>query len=69
MASTSTSPNNVAVKFRGRKEREMKKPVVAAPKQVKPAKPSTAMRKRARGAMKRGLISESAMKKHMGEAY
>src|SRR3974390_2122707 len=111
MASTTTSPNNAMVKYRGRSEREMPpypKPksqaqnaamhaaaegrsTIGIPKKVgaefvkgahgkklkglpehKPAKPARArqrQRMRARKMAKRGLISEKAMKTHMGEGY
>jgi len=105
MASTSTSPNNATVKFRGNTEREMPpfpKPVsktqnaamhaaaagkstIGIPKKVgaefaKGAagktlkglpehKPSRRARKHARKMAKRGMISEKAMKDHMGGDY
>lgn len=77
LASTTTSPNNRAVKFRGQGAREMastEKPIgglTTLPKAAKLPGPKHAARtrKRARSAAKRGLISDAAMKKHMGEAY
>jgi hypothetical protein len=79
MASTTTSPNNAAVKFRGRKEREMARKdgltgvSTVMPKPAKPAaKPARARqraRMTARKMARRGLISETAMKKHMGEGF
>jgi len=72
MASTSTQSNNARVKFRGHKECEMartEKPMVGealphpSPLRKLPGKKyGKRMRKRARSAAKRGLISEKAMK-------
>lgn len=77
MASTTTQPHNAAVKFRGQREREMAKtenPMAddSMPKPPTfPKKPGPKygkrVRKRARIAAKRGLISPKAMAKHMGE--
>lgn len=79
MSSTTTSPNNRAVKFRGEGEREMAStmkpmtgatlPKIGGAKRAPGPKYGKRMRKRARSAAKRGLISESAMKKHVGEGY
>jgi hypothetical protein len=81
MSSTTTHPNNARIKFRGRKEREMAKTTMPAhvdpkmppgsmktPKAAKMQGPKYGkrVRKRARSAFKRGLISEKAMAKHMG---
>lgn len=73
MAESATHPNNVAVKFRGKGEREMPKPpgMDVSTTKVSPTKgkklPRRA-RKVAKAAARRGLISEKAMAKHMGEA-
>ena len=52
MAQTTTAPNNAAVKFRGKPEREMK---------TKPPR----IGKRAKSAIKRGLISPKAAQRHL----
>jgi hypothetical protein len=81
--STTTSPNNARVKFRGHKEREMARTTMpgqvdpkmpkgsmSTPKAAKMAKPSRKRqraRMTARKAARRGLISDKAMAKHFGE--
>lgn len=77
MAQSTVSPNNKAVTFRGRTEREMPKPpnmdVTPKPAVKHPAgiknRAAISKRKFAKRAMKRGMISESAAKKHLGESY
>lgn len=56
MAETPVAPNNKAVAFRGKPAREI---AGAAKKSV--------TRKRAKKAIQRGMISEKAAKKHLGE--
>jgi hypothetical protein len=53
---TKTQPNNAKVAF-------------GIKKAAKPARMRQRARMTARKAAKRGLISEKAMKKHMGEVY
>ena len=83
MSTTTTSPNNARVKFRGHKEREMarttmpgqvdpkmpkgsmKTPKTVVKAAAKPARVRQRARMTARKAAKRGLISETAMKKHL----
>jgi hypothetical protein len=75
MASTTTQPNNAAVKFRGKTEREMAldpKPAIGEelPKLAKPSgvkRLPKGMRKKGRQLAKRGMISPKAMKTHFGE--
>jgi hypothetical protein len=76
VAQSTIQPNNRAVKFRGQGAREMASPNKlltsgeTVPKAAKIAKPSRVRqraRMRAKKAAKRGLISESAMKKHLGD--
>lgn len=55
MADTTTAPNNKPVAFKGKPEREL---AGAAKKSV--------TRRVAKGAMKRGMISEKAAKRHLG---
>lgn len=57
MAETTVSPNNKPVAFRGKPERELSG-----------AAKKSSTRKIAKRAMKRGMISEKAAKKHLGEA-
>lgn len=56
MADTTTQPNNKAVAFKGKPHREY----------VRKGEMST--KRAARRALKRGLISEKAAKKHLGDA-
>lgn len=73
MATSSPSPNNVTVKFRGKGEREMPKPpnmdvsTVAGPKGGKPKFPR-GLKKKAKRLQGQGRISDKAMKKITGEA-
>jgi hypothetical protein len=59
MADTTSAPNNKPVTFRGKPEREASTP--ARPKISK------ATKKRAKGAINRGLVSEKAAKRHLGD--
>lgn len=63
MAETPIAPNNKAVTFRGKPEREPAGVTDSAP--MKPKKPSKQLRKSAKGAMKRGMISQKAAKRHL----
>lgn len=56
MADTAVAPNNKAVAFKGKVDREL---AGAAKKSV--------TRKVAKKAIKRGLISEKAAKRHLGD--
>lgn len=56
MADTTTAPNNKPVAFRGKPQREL---AGAAKKSV--------TRKTAKRAIKRGMISEKAAKRHLGD--
>lgn len=60
MAETPVAPNNKPVAFGTKPEREPST-VAAKPKKSK------ALRKRASGAIKRGMISEKAAKRHLGD--
>jgi len=62
MADTTAAPNNKAVSYRGKPEREPAGVTNAAP-----MKPPKAKRKSAKRAIKRGMISEKAAKRHLGE--
>ena len=59
MAQTTTAPNNAAVKYRGKPEREMK---------TKPPRIGKRAKSAIRSAIKRGLISPKAASRHLGEA-
>jgi hypothetical protein len=76
MAETTPAANNKSISFGSKMEREMgwnNKGITRASSGEKPAgisnlkisKPS--LRKRAKSAMKRGMISEKAAKKHLSE--
>ena len=65
MANTPIAPNNKAVTFRGKPEREPAGVTDTAPMKAK--KPSKGLRKSAKGAIKRGMISEKAAKRHLGD--
>lgn len=56
MAATTTAPNNKSVAYKGKPMRE---PSGAAKKSV--------TKKRAKSAINRGLISEKAAKRHLGD--
>ena len=56
MAQTTTAPNNKTVVYKGKSKRE---PSGAAKKSV--------TRKKAKPAINRGLISEKAAKRHLGD--
>jgi hypothetical protein len=62
MAETTAAPNNKPVNFGGKTEGE----AVAKPKVIKP-KMAKATRKKASRAIKRGMISEKAAKRHLGD--
>ena len=78
MAETPAASNNKSVTFRGKPEREM----TTASKRdnaegqlvegglneapTKPTRMGKTMRKKAKGAIKRGMISEKAANKHLG---
>lgn len=61
MADTTTAPANKAVNFGGGRSegKTMREPSGAAKK--------SATRKRAKSAIKRGLVSEKAAKRHLGD--
>lgn len=61
MAETPVAPNNKSVAFRGTPEREPTADALA------PKKLSPRGRKTAKRAIKRGMISEKAAKRHLGE--
>ena len=63
MADTTLAPNNKAIAFGDEPEREPAGVANAAP--IK--KPSKHVRKTAKRAIKRGMISEKAAKKHLGD--
>lgn len=63
MAETTAAPNNKPVAFGAKPEREPPGVENAAP--IK--KPSKHGRKTAKRAIKRGMISEKAAKKHLGD--
>jgi hypothetical protein len=72
MAETAVFPNNKSVEFRGKPEREMPRPpnmdVSAKPGKKNPAginKGNETKRKHVKRAMKRGMVSEKAAKKHL----
>lgn len=78
MAETSTAANNKSITYRGKTEREMStnhkdgdgKPNEDASFMAKgkgAKKPGKSMRKKAKRAMGRGMISEKAAKKHLSE--
>jgi hypothetical protein len=80
MADTPVATNNKSISFGRKVEREMSaeeldkrrnaegEPVNGEPAAVrKPKKMSRNMRKSAKRAIKRGMISEKAAKKHLGE--
>lgn len=56
MAETITAPNNKTVAFRGKPERE-----------IAGAAKKSFTRKAAKKAIKRGMISEKAAKRHLGD--
>ena len=62
MADTTTAPNNKATAFRGKPDREPAGVTNTAPMKVKKA-----TRKKASRAIKRGMISEKAAKRHLGD--
>ncbi len=77
MADTSPAANNRPVAYRGKPEREMsavstpKSPAIHAAEEVRPPavkKLSKAVRKNANRAIKRGMISPKAAKRHLGGA-
>jgi hypothetical protein len=61
MADTPTAPNNKAVKFGAKAEAEPAGVANAAPMKM-----GKGTRKHAKRAIKRGMISEKAAKKHLG---
>ena len=63
MAGTAPAANNKPVAFKGDVEREPAGVTDAAPMKL----PSKAKRKRAKSAIKRGLVSEKAAKRHLGD--
>lgn len=70
MAESTTAPNNKPVTFGAKVVREPAGVTDAAP--MKPRAPSGAakkavVRKKAKGAIKRGMISEKAAKRHLGD--
>lgn len=65
MAETTTAPNNKPVSFGAKPEREMS--TVAKPRNPAVKKLSPRGRKKAKSAIKRGMISEKAAKKHLGD--
>jgi hypothetical protein len=65
MAETPVAPNNKAVAFKAKPEREPAGVANAAP--IKSLSPRG--RKKAKRAIKRGMISEKAAKKHFGDGY
>lgn len=64
MAETTAAPNNKPVSFGAKTEREPAGVTNAAPMKKKPSKQ---FRKSAKGAIKRGMISEKAAKRHLGD--
>lgn len=62
MADTTPAANNKPVAFGAKPEREPAGVTNAAPMK----KPSKKFRKMAKGAIKRGMISEKAAKRHLG---
>jgi hypothetical protein len=62
MADSTAAPNNKAVAFRGKPEREP-----AGVSNAAPMKPPKSKRKQAKRAIKRGMISEKAAKRHLGD--
>lgn len=62
MADTPAAPNNKAVTFRGKPEREAVTAPHAGAKKLTPR-----VRKNAKRAIKRGMISEKAAKRHLGD--
>lgn len=64
MAETTSSYNNKGITFSGKTEREPAGITNAAPMKKKPSKQ---FRKTAKGAIKRGMISEKAAKRHLGD--
>jgi hypothetical protein len=69
MAETPVAPNNKAVAFSGKKEREPAGLTNTAPMKMAstPKKLSPRGRKKVKSAIKRGMISEKAAKRHFGE--
>jgi hypothetical protein len=65
MADSKTSWNNKGITYSGKAEREPAGVTNAAPMRIK--KPSRTGRKSAKNAIKRGMISEKAAKKHLGD--
>jgi hypothetical protein len=69
MAETTPAANNKSISFGRKVEREMTEPndhpVKAAVKKTKTLAPH--LRKKAKQAIKRGMISAKAAKKHLGE--
>jgi hypothetical protein len=61
MAETTAAPNNKPVNFGGKTEGEAVAKPVIKPKMAK------ATRKKASRAIKRGMISEKAAKRHLGD--
>jgi len=61
MADTTAAPNNKALAYKGKPEREP-----AGVQNTAPMKPPKAKRKTAKRAIKRGMISEKAAKRHLG---
>ena len=68
MADTSAAPNNKPVKFGAKAGREMAGTRMNAedqPVDGKPPKPAKAARKKAKSAIKRGMISPKAAARHL----
>lgn len=65
MADTTSAPNNKALNFGDKVAREPAGVTNAAP--MKKPKPSKSLRKKANHAVKRGLVSEKAAKRHLGD--
>lgn len=63
MAETTPAPNNKPIAFGNETTREVAGVKNAAPMKKKPSKHA---RKTAKGAVRRGMISEKAAKKHLG---
>lgn len=67
MAETPVAANNKPVKFDAKAQREPAGVPNLAPMKSAKGKLSPRARKSAKSAMKRGMISEKAAKKHLGE--
>lgn len=63
MVETPVAPNNKPVAFKAKPQREPAGVTNTAPIKL----PTKAKRKRAKSAIKRGMISEKAAKRHLGD--